>query len=87
MGSIPEWVWVAWLAVAVGGGFAAFEGWAIANGEPADQPGDTLSSYVRKWLGVHPPRPKRRQIVVPLFIAGLIGLVGWLIPHFLMPPI
>ncbi len=88
MFDVPEWYWIAWVAVTVVL-FAIPEAWAIINGdvERKDKQGDTLSEYVRKWLGIHPPKPTRRRVIVPLFIMGLVGLVAWLIPHFLMPPV
>lgn len=88
MWRVPEWLWIVALVAPVTA-FVILEGWAIINGgeERPDDRGDTLSKYIRKWLGVYPPKPRRRQVVVPLFIMGLVGLVAWLIPHFLMPPV
>lgn len=73
--SIPEWAWIAWLALA-GGGFTILETIALAN----RRDGDTLSENIRRWLGITPPNARRR-VTVPVFAAVLILFVVWFIPH------
>lgn len=75
--NIPEWAWIAWLAVAAGG-FAILETIALAN----RRHGDTLSENIRAWLGITPPNVRRR-IAVPIFAAVLIVFLAWFLPHII----
>ncbi|MBF8189121.1 hypothetical protein ITP53_25985 [Nonomuraea sp. K274] len=72
---IPEWGWIAWLAVSAGG-FAVLEGIALVT---EDKP-DTLSENIRKWLGIDPVS-KRKRVAVPVFAGSLIAFLAWFIPH------
>ncbi|WP_326644572.1 hypothetical protein OIE67_25700 [Nonomuraea fuscirosea] len=74
---IPEWMWIAWLAVAAGG-FAILEIIALIN----RRRGDTLSERTRAWLGITPPNARRR-IAVPVFAAVLILFLVWFLPHII----
>lgn len=42
--------------------------------------GHTLSSYVRRWLGISPPKPYRRRASLA-FVVVLVGFDVWFIPH------
>ncbi|MEV0616176.1 hypothetical protein AB0I81_22875 [Nonomuraea sp. NPDC050404] len=72
---IPEWMWIAWLAIAAGG-FAVLETVALIN----RRRGDTLSENIRRWLGITPPSVQRR-IAVPVFVAVLVAFICWFLPH------
>lgn len=77
--SLPDWAWAAW-GLAVLATFAVLEGIALLN----RRDGDTLSEHLRRWLGIDPAN-ERRKAAVPLFIAAVVALAAWLIPHLLMP--
>lgn len=70
-----EWFWVGWL-VLLAGGFAFAETWAIVSRGR----GGTLSEKTRKWLGVDPPRPRRRAALLT-FSAALVLFTVWFVPH------
>ena len=72
---IPEWMWIAWLAITAGA-FAVLETIALVN----RRKGDTLSERTRAWLGITPPSVQRR-IAVPVFVTVLVLFVVWFIPH------
>lgn len=67
--------WGLWLAVTLGS-FGLFEAQAIKD--RTDKPSGTLTSTLRRWMGIDPPH-WRRWIFGPLF--G--GFCFYLFTHFL----
>jgi hypothetical protein len=72
---IPPWAWITWAVVSLAS-FTVLEAIALLNGRSPD----TLSEYLRRWLGVDPPS-RARRIGVPLFLAVVLGFVAWFVPH------
>lgn len=70
--SLPLWAWIAWL-VTTAGSFAVLETWALLTK-------NTLTSTLKRWLGINPPR-RWRRISIPAFTWALVVFVGWFIPH------
>lgn len=71
-----DWPWLLWgfgtLAV-----FLALELPALHA-----SPQRTLTARLRVWLGISPRRPIR-HLLVPLFIAVVVGFGLWLVAHLL----
>lgn len=56
--------------------FAVAEGSALASRKT----GRTYSENIRRWLGIDPPRPRRRWTVWA-FATLLIAFDAWFVPH------
>ena len=72
---IPAWLWISWITCTLAG-FIILEAVALAN----RRSGDTLSEYIRKWLGIYPPSHIKR-FGTTAFVVALVGFVVWFIPH------
>jgi hypothetical protein len=77
------WVWVGVSAVfALGLAlFAVFEGLALRQGKVRR----TYTYAIRRWLGIEPPR-RRRRLAGAVFAAVLVLFPVWFVPHILWFP-
>lgn len=50
-----------------------------------DEDGDTITEYLRRFLGIGKPLTWKRRFYRVLLIVGLTGFTAWFLPHILFP--